>query len=101
MTVEYFTEKCREVYFCTEDYSDATFVTVNAGLYNVFIELEFPEKDPAELEKYQHYTRLCKYNLEAALANLNILMPATYDTIVALTVGVSFVLLFHSNPLGY
>lgn len=89
-TVDYFMEKCREVYFCTDDYSDATFIVVNAGLYNVFIELGYPETDPAEKEKYQHYIRLCKFNLEAALANLNILMPATFDSIVALTVGVIF-----------
>jgi hypothetical protein len=96
-TVDYFIDKCREVYFCTDEYSDATFITANAGLYNVFIELGFPETDPAEKDKYQHYTRLCKFNLEAALANLNILMPATFDSVVALTVGVGFSLCFISS----
>ncbi|KAJ5665190.1 uncharacterized protein N7477_007638 [Penicillium maclennaniae] len=86
-TVEYFIQECRAVYFCTDDYSDATFITANAGLYNVFVELGFFEKDPVQKEKYQHYLRLCKFNLEAALANLNILMPANFDSIVALTVG--------------
>ncbi|KAJ5323655.1 hypothetical protein N7476_002255 [Penicillium atrosanguineum] len=86
-TVDYFIDRCREVYFCTDDYSDATFITANAGLYNVFAELGFLEKDFDEKEKYQHYLRLCKFNLEAALANLNILMPANFDSIVALTVG--------------
>lgn len=86
--MDYFIEKCREVCFCTDDYSDATFIVANFGLYNVFIELGVLDKEQATRDKYQHYVRLCKANLEAALANLNILMPANYESIVALTLGV-------------
>ena len=87
--VDLFVEKCREVYFCTDDYSDATFIVANIGLYNVFIELEFGEKEPASREEYHHYVQMCKENLEAGLANLNILMPATMESIIALCLGVS------------
>lgn len=87
--MDYFIEKCREVYFCTDDYSDATFISANFGLYNGFIELAYVEKDPAIRDEYQHYIRMCRYNLEAALANLNILMPVTHESVVALCIGVS------------
>ncbi|KAJ5908453.1 hypothetical protein N7495_001135 [Penicillium taxi] len=85
-SVDYFVEKCHEVYFCTA-YSDATFIATNFGLYNIFIELGFIEKDPASRDEFLKCLGLCKDNLEAALANLNILMPATYDYIVSLTLG--------------
>lgn len=90
LTVEYFIEKCREVYFCTDDYTEATFIVVNFGLYSVFVELSVVAKDAASREETQRYVQLCKDNLETALANLNILMPATIESIMALSLGVGF-----------
>lgn len=87
--MDYFIARCQEVYFTTEDYSDATFIIANFGLYGIFVEFGFCEKEPATRDEYQRYVQVCKDNLEAALANLNILMPVTMDSIVALTVGVS------------
>lgn len=48
-------------------------------------------------DEYRYYIQLCKDNLEAALANLNILMPATFDSIVALALGVSFAINIRSS----
>lgn len=90
LTVEYFIEKCREVYFCTDDYTEATFIVANLGLFSVFVELSMVEKDAASREETQHYVQLCKDNVETALANLNILMPATIESVMALALGVSF-----------
>jgi hypothetical protein len=87
--VDYFISRCQEVYFATEDYSDATFIIANFGLYGIFVEYGFCEKEPATREEYQRYVQVCKDNLEAALANLNLLMPVTMESVVALTVGVS------------
>lgn len=87
--MEYFISRCQEVYFATEDYSDATFIIANFGLYCIFVEYGFCEKEPATRDEYQRYVQVCKDNLEAALANLNILMPVTMDSVVALAVGVS------------
>lgn len=89
MSVHYFTEKCREVYFCVEDYSDTAFVVTNFGLYSVFYEYGAEEKDATIREEHQKYIQMCRDNLETALANLNILMPATYESIMALILGVS------------
>ena len=87
--MDYFIEKCQEVYFCTDEYSDSTFIATTFGLYNIFIELAFTEEDPSARDEYQHYIQMCKDNLEAALANMSILMPATLESAVALTIGVS------------
>jgi hypothetical protein len=89
LRVDYFTEKCREVYFCTDDYSDAAYVISNFGIYSIFYELGSTDPDPNLREEYLSYIETCRNNLETALANLNILMPATQESIKALAVGVS------------
>ncbi|KAJ5689226.1 hypothetical protein N7462_003618, partial [Penicillium macrosclerotiorum] len=87
LDIEYFITKCQEVYFCTEDYSEASFITANFGLYIVFVEYGFLEKEFATRDEYNRYVHMCRDNLEAALANLTILMPVTFDSIVALVLG--------------
>jgi hypothetical protein len=86
--VDYFISRCQEVYFATEEYSDATFIIANFGLYGIFVEYGFCEKEPVSRDEYQKYVQVCKDNLETALANLNILMPVNMDSVVALAVGV-------------
>ncbi|THC92078.1 hypothetical protein EYZ11_008459 [Aspergillus tanneri] len=80
-------EKCREVYFATDEYSDATFIIVNGGLFYAFGECSVLEKDPETRESYRRYVKLCHANLETALANLSLLMPARMESIEALTLG--------------
>ncbi|KAL4918447.1 hypothetical protein BDW62DRAFT_200827 [Aspergillus aurantiobrunneus] len=80
-------DKCREVYFATEDYSDATFIVANGGLYQIMIAASFMTKDRALREEYQGYVDICRHNLDTTLANLHLLMPATTDSIEALTMG--------------
>lgn len=92
--IDYFIEKCRDVFISKDEYSDAAFVVAMFGLYNIFIEFSFSEKEPDLRNQYNQYVEMCKDGVEAALANLNILMPATHEYIVALTLGVSA----HSSP---
>ncbi|KOS37941.1 hypothetical protein ACN38_g11255 [Penicillium nordicum] len=87
LSVKYFTEKCREVYFCIHDYSDAAFIVTNFSLYSVFHEYGDMGKDVSMREERQHYIEMCRNNLETALANLNILMPANHESIIALSLG--------------
>lgn len=89
ITVDSLLEKCRQVYFATEDYSDATFIVVNACLVYLFSEISFSESDTTKQEIYDKYHDLCRVNLETGLANLNLLMPATMESIEALSIGVS------------
>ncbi|OJJ48964.1 hypothetical protein ASPZODRAFT_60720 [Penicilliopsis zonata CBS 506.65] len=87
ISIEGFTEKCRRIYFCTEDYSDTTFIVVNSGLYNMFMDCGFMSQNPAVREEYRAYVSCCRNNLETALANLNLLLPATMETVEALILG--------------
>ena len=77
------------MYFATEEYSDATFIVVNACLVYLFSEISFSESDTTKREMYDKYHNLCRVNLETGLANLNLLTPATMDSIEALSMGVS------------
>ena len=78
------------MYFATEEYSDATFIVVNGGLFYVFSEYSYTVKDDETRENYRKYLKLCHVNLETALANLSLLMPARMESVEALTLGVSF-----------
>lgn len=45
-------------------------------------------EDPKTRDEYQRYLRLCQTNIETALANLSICMPARAEYIEALALGV-------------
>lgn len=88
MSVDYFAEKCRDVYFATEDYSDATWIIVNGGLFYIFLEYSYMAKANETKSEHKNYLQICQNNLETGLANLNVLMSATDESIDALTLGV-------------
>ncbi|KAI8656887.1 Zn(2)-C6 fungal-type domain-containing protein [Fusarium sp. Ph1] len=83
--VRQFSEICLNVYF-SEEYSETDFIIVNAGLHSLFG--DHSDQVPVE-EKgtYLEYAHLCRENLETALANLPLQLPATTDFIVALLFG--------------
>jgi hypothetical protein len=85
ITVEYFIESCRNVYFATEDYSIAVFIIVNAGLYYLFQEKSITDAQNGEFLEYHH---LCRDNLETALSNWPLLQHSNKEMIEALLLGV-------------
>ena len=87
ITVESFLESCRKVYFATEDYNIAIFITVSAGLYYLFQEKSIT--DEQRREEFLRYQYLCRDNLETALASLSLLLTPTREMIEALLLGVS------------
>lgn len=89
VSADYFVEKCRDVYFATEDYSDATWIIVNGGLFHIFLDYSYTVKANEARSEHQEYLQICQNNLETGLANLNLLMSATDESIEALTLGVS------------
>lgn len=89
ITADSLFERCRQVYFATEEYSDATFIVVNACLVYLFSEFSFSESETSKREIYDKYHDLCRVNLETGLANLSLLTPATMESIEALSMGVS------------
>lgn len=92
-SVDYFTEQCKKVYFATENFSQATFVSVNAGLYYIFQEktaVAVQTGDSAAAATYREHCDLCRDNLETALANLGLLMPPRKETVEALIMAASY-----------
>lgn len=76
---------CLRVYF-SEHFSEADFIIANSGLLQVFIEQSEGLPDKTESLNYAH---ICRTNLETALVNLPLHLPATLDMISALLLGVS------------
>lgn len=92
-SVDYFTEQCKKVYFPTETFSQATFVSVNAGLYYLFQEktaLAVQAGDTAGAAANRAHCDMCRDNLETALANLSLLMPPRKETVEALIMAASY-----------
>ncbi|KAI0894360.1 fungal-specific transcription factor domain-containing protein [Annulohypoxylon nitens] len=88
--VERFTDQCRRVYFNTDDITDATFILVNSGLAYMFFEAGLASTNPEEKAQYDSHYTMCQKNLEVALSQLNLLMPATLENIEALLMAASF-----------
>lgn len=90
MAVENFAEACRRVYFALEDFSHATFIIVNAGLYYLFQEKSVMADSDEMVRQYTGYYELCRANLETGLANLKFFLGASMETIEALLLGASY-----------
>ncbi|KAL2023006.1 hypothetical protein VTK56DRAFT_4221 [Thermocarpiscus australiensis] len=84
-----FTERCRRVYFATEDYSLMTWGIVNAGLYFVFQE-RATLAEGAQRAQLLEYQSLCRDNLETALSNLPLLLPARKESVELLVLGAQY-----------
>lgn len=85
---EHFADRCRKLYFSTEAPSEATFIIVNAGLTYIFFEASLTASDPVKKVRYEECRVMSQKNLEIALAQLNMMMPATPDNIEALLMSV-------------
>ena len=97
-----FPETCLSIYL-TENYNEADFIMVHACLHYLFETYSY-QLDGEEKSEYQRLSRLCGANLETALLNLPLHLPANIDTIAALLLGVCLLapfippLLFHIQP---
>lgn len=83
-----FTGLCRRVYFATEEFSDATFIIVNAMLYNLFMEQNSLATDPMARDEYHAYMSQSQANLETALANTHLFLATRVENVQALLLGV-------------
>lgn len=92
--VEDFSSLCRMVYFPTEDFPQAVFAIVNAGLYDLFMEECCLSDDVEKRDRYQGYAKMARANFETYLANLPMFLSARIENVQALLLGVSFALLF-------
>ncbi|KAH8198188.1 hypothetical protein TruAng_007669 [Truncatella angustata] len=90
--IDHFTDRCRRLYFCTDDadLSEALFIIVNAGLMYLFFEGSITATPgSAEKVRLEQCCSMCQNNVEAALAHLPLMMPATMENIEALLMGAS------------
>ncbi|KAH6952454.1 fungal-specific transcription factor domain-containing protein [Ilyonectria sp. MPI-CAGE-AT-0026] len=93
LPMQRFPDLCLNVYF-SEDHSEADFIAANAGLHSLFC--DYAAHVPPELkEENLAYARMCRANLETALSNLPLHLPATSDMIAALLFGA-----FHAIELS-
>ncbi|KAE8135088.1 hypothetical protein BDV38DRAFT_294908 [Aspergillus pseudotamarii] len=85
LQLNHFSDMCLGVYF-SDDYPGIDVITVNAGLHSLFSDYAFqlPEE---HREAYSGFADLCRANLEAALADLPLHLPATSNAILALIFG--------------
>ncbi|RMJ15877.1 hypothetical protein CDV36_004479 [Fusarium kuroshium] len=88
--VEDFSSLCRMIYFPTEDFPQATFAIVNAGLYDLFMEECCLSDDVEKRDKYQAYARMARANLETYLANLPMFLSPKIENVQALLLGTQY-----------
>ncbi|CAF3543745.1 unnamed protein product [Fusarium graminearum] len=94
-----FTDMCLDVYF-NDNHSEANFITVNAGLYSLFRDYIF-HVSAQEREAYTAHSILCRDNLETALSNLPLHLPATTDMILALVFGAFYAIELSKPSLSW
>ncbi|KAF5021088.1 hypothetical protein F66182_6877 [Fusarium sp. NRRL 66182] len=83
-----FSNLCRMVYFPTDDFTDSTFVTVNVGLYYLFLEQHALTTDNKALkDDLVSHLHTCRVNLETGLANMPLFLSVKVETIQALLMG--------------
>lgn len=87
--MDQFTDRCRRLYFCTDDaLSEALFIIVNVGLVYMFYEAFVDTEDESQRKLYLSNCLTCQTNLEVAMVQLNLMMPASPDNIEALLMAV-------------
>lgn len=82
-----FSDICLQVYF-SDTFSETDFIIVNAGLYSLFKDYS-SHVSAEQKDAYLGYAHTCRANLETALSNLPLHLPATSDAVAALIFGVS------------
>lgn len=78
---------CLRVYF-SEDASECDRIIANYGLLELFTARSQLETE--DQGQSQQYALMCRANLESALADLPLYLPATAEMAVALLLGVGF-----------
>ncbi|KAH7008472.1 hypothetical protein EDB80DRAFT_716630 [Ilyonectria destructans] len=81
-----FSDICLGVYF-SEDYSESDFIISNTGMMYLFQEVGYSKPEGKEREENLSYATMCRVNLETALSNLPLHLPANSSMIRALILG--------------
>lgn len=83
-----FPDICLNVYFA-EEHTEAEYIIVNAGLYTLADDYAASVATGDEAEEYREFAKALRSNLETALSNLSLHLPATPEMVIGLVFGVS------------
>ena len=89
MTLSQFEEICKDVYQQSGKVGQGRLVIFFSTCYHLATEYSTIQTNHTSVETFQHLAGECRQNLEIALGNLNMLMPATMENVQALLLGVS------------
>lgn len=79
-----------EAYHNQDEMSPGRRIIVYGTLYNLFIEFaSYPLLGP-KVESYKGYATLCRIQMETALSQLDLFLPASYENILALLLAASY-----------
>lgn len=84
--MRHFSDICLQVYF-SNTFSEMDVIIVNAGLHSLFGDYSH-HVSAEEKDTYLGHAHICRANLETALSDLPLHLPATPDSIAALLFGV-------------
>ncbi|TDZ59899.1 putative transcriptional regulatory protein [Colletotrichum trifolii] len=85
---DHFVDLTLKIYFSPTEFNEAEFIIVNSGLESLYMDMTMNKSVNAEQkQEYAKMGAMCGGNLETALANLPLHLPATMDMIVALLFG--------------
>ncbi|KIW20124.1 hypothetical protein PV08_00699 [Exophiala spinifera] len=103
LDVERLSDLCRKIYFPTDDYTIATFITVHVALY--FLCNQMPKDTAKDLnfssDELQQLADTCAHNAETAMRSMRLFMEASFETIEALLLA-AMMTVEHSNlSLGW
>lgn len=88
MDIKRFTQMCKDLYFCTEEYSSGRFASVNSILGHLFKEFAFRFKDDPSTTKFNEYSELCMSNFTVVISSFDMFTEPTLDNLMALTYAV-------------
>ncbi|KAI0101628.1 fungal-specific transcription factor domain-containing protein [Nemania sp. FL0031] len=86
LPLEKFTEICQKVYFAVDEYSQIDFILANSYLSYIFSEYIAATGN----HDYQDYYTRCRQNAQVILSRLPLILPASIETVAALTFGASY-----------
>lgn len=84
------TSICQRIYFPTEAYSIADFITTNIALYYLFRNLSPVAVQDLQLtaDGLRDIVETCLHNADTASRSLRLMMDSTYENLQALTMAV-------------
>ncbi|KAI9873714.1 MAG: hypothetical protein M1823_007856, partial [Watsoniomyces obsoletus] len=89
LNLQRFTELCQKVYFPTEEYSIATWITVHCGLFYLFLHCDknLPTELGTTTSEIEECRQRCASNADEAVQRLRLCTEPTLDTIEALVLA--------------